>query len=86
MLVEFMPGWVSPHGDHYHSVYEEAFMMSGEIIAADGTVFSEGCYSFKPPFTGQSALSSPHGAMVYINFGGPLDFRPLAELAMAEPA
>lgn len=84
VLVEFMPGWVSPHGDHYHSVYEEAYVMRGEILASDGTVFTEGCYSFKPPFTGQPALSSEKGALVYINFGGPLDFRPLADLARAE--
>lgn len=86
MLVEFMPGWESPHGDHYHSVYEEAFVMRGELLADDGTVFTAGCYSFKPPFTGQSALRSPEGALVYINFGGPLDFRPLSDLARAEPA
>lgn len=84
MLVEFMPGWVSPHGDHYHSVYEEAFVMRGEIEAADGTLYVAGCYSFKPPFTAQSALSSPGGALVYINFGGPLDFRPLSDLARVE--
>ena len=81
MLVEFLPGWVSPHGDHYHSVYEEAFVMDGELIAADGTIFTGGCYSFKPPHTVQSRLSSPKGAMVYVNVGGPLDFLPAEQLA-----
>lgn len=81
MLVQFMPGYVSPHGDHFHSVYEECFVMDGEIVCADGTVFTAGCYSYKPERTVQSAISSPKGAIAYINFGGPLDFIP-AEAAL----
>jgi hypothetical protein len=80
MLVEFLPGWISAHGEHFHSVYEEAFVLSGELVAADGTVFKPGCYSFKPPRTVQPALRSEKGALVYINFGGPLDFIPAARL------
>jgi hypothetical protein len=83
MLVEFLPGWVSPHGDHYHSVYEEAFVVEGELLARDGQVFSAGCYSFKPPHAIQSALSSPKGAIAYITYGGALDFRPASELSGA---
>lgn len=74
MLVEFKPGWKSPHGDHYHSVYEECFVMEGEIECSDGTVFTAGCYSYKPPKAVQSACASPKGAIAYINYGGALDF------------
>ena len=81
MLVQFMPGWVSPHGDHYNSVYEEMFVMEGALECADGTVFTAGCYCFKPPFTVRRQMSSPQGAIAYVNFGGQLDFRPASELA-----
>lgn len=78
MLVEFLPGFVSPHGDHYHSVYEEVFVMDGQLETADGTVFTKGCYSYKPPGTIQSAVRSEGGAVAYVNFGGKLDFLPAA--------
>jgi quercetin dioxygenase-like cupin family protein len=76
MLVELAPGWSSPHGDHFHSVYLEAFHIEGETQAADGTVYGPGCYRFKPPRTVQSALSSAKGALLYVNFGGPIDYLP----------
>ncbi|MDH7452223.1 DUF4437 domain-containing protein [Luteimonas composti] len=78
MLVEFLPGFVSPHGDHYHSVYEEVFVVSGQLETADGKVFTKGCYSYKPPMYVQSAVSSENGAVAYVNFGGKLDFLPAA--------
>lgn len=80
LLVRFLPGWESPHGDHFHTVYEEAFVLDGALEAADGTEFRAGCYSFKPPRTVQSRLRSPQGALCYINTGGPLDFVPAERL------
>jgi quercetin dioxygenase-like cupin family protein len=76
MLVRFPPGWVSPHPTHYHTVYCERFVLEGALESEDGAVFGAGCYSFEPPHTLRSALSSPAGALVYLNFGGPLDFLP----------
>ncbi len=80
MLVRFLPGWESPYGNHFHSVYEEAFVLDGALEAADGTVYGAGCYSFKPPRTVQSRLQSERGALCYINVGGLLDFVPAAKL------
>jgi quercetin dioxygenase-like cupin family protein len=76
MLVEFMPGFVSPHGPHKHSADEEVFVMEGEIETADGLVFTPGCYSYKPGGTVQSPVRSPKGAIVYVLHSGPLDFIP----------
>lgn len=75
-LVEFQPGWVSPHGAYSSSVYKEVFVMDGEIIGDDGTVWESGCYSFKPPQTVTPHLRSPKGALCYVNVGGDLDFIP----------
>lgn len=83
MLVEFLPGYVSPHGPHTHSVDEEVFVMEGEIEAADGTVFTPGCYSYKPAGTVQQPISSPKGAIVYVIVTGELDFQPVAQEATA---
>lgn len=80
MLVRFAPGWVSPHESHFHTVYEEAFILEGAIALADGTQYTAGCYTFKPPGTLQTRARSPEGGLAYINFGGPLDFRPASEL------
>jgi quercetin dioxygenase-like cupin family protein len=80
MLVRFAPGWVSPHESHFHSVYEEAFVLEGAIELADGSTFGAGCYTFKPPGTLQARIRSPEGALVFINFGGPMDFRPASDL------
>ncbi|MSO65158.1 MAG: DUF4437 domain-containing protein [Alphaproteobacteria bacterium] len=80
MLVRFAPGWVSPHESHFHSVYEEVFILEGEIEMADGGRHTAGCYTFKPPGTLQARAGSPLGALAYINFGGKMDFRPASEL------
>ena len=78
MLVEFLPGFVSPHGPHTHSGDEEVFIMEGEIETSDGTVFTSGCYTYKPAGTVQSPITSRKGAIVYILHSGPLDFIPAA--------
>ncbi|MEJ0023383.1 MAG: cupin domain-containing protein [Alphaproteobacteria bacterium] len=67
MLVRLMPGWESRHGDHFHSVYEETFHIEGETERRMVRCSGRGVYSFKPPFTVQSKLRSPKGALVYIN-------------------
>lgn len=80
MLVRFMPGWQSPHGDHFHTVYEELFVLEGAMETDGGDVYSAGAYLFKPPLTVQSRPKSASGALAYINFGGKLDFVPAAKL------
>lgn len=74
MLVQFMPGWQSPHGDHFHTVYEEMFFLDGEMETDDGHAYGEGWYIFKPPLTVQSRPRTKTGALAYVNFGGKLDF------------
>jgi len=81
MLVRFMPGWQSPHGDHFHTVYEELFVLEGAIETDGGDVYGAGAYLFKPPLTVQSRPKSASGALAYINFGGKLDFVPAARLS-----
>lgn len=76
MLVRFMPGFKSPHGRRYHTVFEESYVLEGALIGDDGTAYMPGCYRFQPPFHVYGPSSSPDGALVYINFGGKLDFRP----------
>jgi len=83
MLVEFLPGYVSRHGPHSHSCDEEVFVMEGEIETADGTVFTPGCYAYKPAGTVQSPISSPKGAICYVLHTGELDFIPADEAARA---
>jgi len=80
-LYEFLPGWTSKHGDHYHDVFTEMYVFDGELLGSDGTIYSEGCYSYKPPRTVQPALSSPKGALIYLMTGGRLTFSPASELA-----
>ena len=75
-VVRLPAGWKSPHGSHFHSVYEEIFVMAGEVTDADGRVFGAGCYAFTPANTLKPALASAKGAVVYVNYGGALDFLP----------
>ena len=80
MLVQFLPGWGSPHGDHFHTVYEEIYVVEGHLLSENGIGLEAGWYTFKPPGTLQPRPFSPDGALAYINFGGQLDFRPAHEL------
>ena len=81
MLVRFLPGWESPNGDHFHTVYEELFVLEGAMETDDGQAYGTGTYLFKPPLTVQSRPKSKSGALAYISFGGPLDFVPAARLS-----
>ncbi|WP_404478156.1 cupin domain-containing protein [Novosphingobium sp. BL-52-GroH] len=76
MLVQFMPGFVSEHGPHYHTSDEEVFVMEGEMETTDGVVFGPGCYTYKPAGTVQSPLRSTKGAICYVLHAGNLDFVP----------
>jgi ChrR Cupin-like domain len=78
MLVRFPALWRSPFGAHAHDVYEEMFVLEGALIGDDGTTFAAGCYAFRPPGRVRGGMRSPDGAVAYVNFGGPLDFRPVA--------
>ena len=78
MLVRFPAGWESAFGRHLHSVYEEMFVLDGALLTDDGLSFGAGCYAFRPPGRVRGGLSSPQGAVAYVNFGGLLDFAPAA--------
>jgi hypothetical protein len=82
-LIEFTPAWTARHGVHFHTVYRELFVIRGEFATADGTVFKAGCYSFAPPNTVLQPIVSSKSALVYVNFGGPLDFVPAEKLKKA---
>ena len=81
MLVSFLPGWESPNGDHFHTVYEELFVLEGAMQTDDGNTYGAGTYLFKPPLTVQARPTSPKGALAYVNFGGKLDFIPASRLS-----
>lgn len=78
MLVEFTPHWTQKNPLHKHSSYKESFVISGSYTVADGTVFKAGCYSFIPAGTPDQPVVKSDGAQVYVNYGGPLDFIPVA--------
>ena len=75
-LIRLLPGWEMPKGDFSHDVYNESFVLEGEVQLADGTLRKAGSYSFIPPGVAQSSAKSPKGALLYVNVGGPLDFHP----------
>ena len=83
MLVEITPAWTARHGAHFHTVYRELFVIRGEFTTADGTVFKAGCYSFAPPNTILQPIVASKGALVYVNFGGPLVYVPAEKLKKA---
>ena len=76
LLVRFDPGWVSPHGKHWHSTFEECLVLEG-TIETDTEISETGSYVFKPPGTPQSPPRTPGGALVWISHGGVMDFRPV---------
>lgn len=78
MLVEFTRHWTQQRGLHKHSHYKESFVISGAYTVADGTVFKEGCYSFIPSGVTDQPVIASDGALVYVNYGGQLDYIPVA--------
>ncbi|SDG05277.1 ChrR Cupin-like domain-containing protein [Lentzea fradiae] len=76
LLVRFEPGWVSPHGRHAHSTFEECLVLTG-TIETDTETSGPGSYVCKPPGTPQSPPRAPGGALVWISHGGAMDFRPV---------
>lgn len=75
MLLRFPKGWKSAFGQHVHSVYEEMFVLDGTLLTDDGLRFGPGCYAYRPAGRVRGGLSSPDGAVAYVNFGGLLDFQ-----------
>lgn len=76
MLLRLPPGWQSPHGRHYHRFYQEMFIFEGELTFDDGTKLLPMCYKFRPPYVIEGKASSEKGALVYMNYGGKLDYLP----------
>lgn len=76
MLVRFDAGWASPHGEHFHSTFEEVLVLEGAIETDHGST-GTGSYLCKPPGTPQAPPRSRDGALVWISHGGAMDFRPV---------
>jgi hypothetical protein len=74
-LVQFPAGWSQIGGDWTMAVYLEVFVLSGALQIGPVTL-GELDYSFTPPGVVRGELSSPGGALAYVNFGGPIEFSP----------
>lgn len=85
MLVRFAPGWVSPHGEHFHTSFEEVLILDGRIETAAGNS-AKHSYLCKPAFRLQSPPRSSGGALAWISHGGRMDFRPARELRFVQAA
>lgn len=85
MLVRFAPGWSSPHGEHFHTSFEEVLVLDGQIESATGN-HPSGSYLCKPAFHLQAPPRSANGALVWISHGGRMDFRPADELGHSQAA
>jgi hypothetical protein len=73
-LVQFPAGWDQAGGDWALHVYLEVFVLSGALHMGH-TALGEHDYAFTPPQTVRGRLSSPGGALAYVNFGGPIAFQ-----------
>jgi hypothetical protein len=81
MFLRCRKGWRSASRPYRHSVYEEVFVLEGKIESSDGIVLAQGCYAFRPPGTKQAPFHCDDGALLYVNFGGDLDYRPITTRA-----
>ncbi len=74
-LVQVPAGWGMAGGDWTMAAYLEMFVLSGALQMGSVTL-GEHDYAFTPPGTVRGRLASAGGALVYVNFGGPITLEP----------
>jgi len=79
MFLRCRAGWASAARPYRHSVYEEVFVLEGQVASDDGIVMNQGCYAFRPPGTTQA----PFRCADHVNFGGDLDYAPVGRTRRA---
>lgn len=68
-------GWVGRAGQHFHSVSEEAFILSGDVALEEEPVYTGGSYLFRPPHVVHGARErSESGCFALTWTSGPIDF------------
>ncbi|MBH0122660.1 DUF4437 domain-containing protein [Rhodococcus sp. CX] len=68
-------GWVGRAGQHFHSVSEEAFIVSGDVALEEEPVYTAGSYLFRPPRVVHGARErSETGCFALTWTSGPIDF------------
>ncbi len=69
------PGWVGRAGQHFHTVSEEAFIVTGDVALEDEPVYTSGSYLFRPPHVVHGARErSETGCFALTWTSGPIDF------------
>lgn len=73
MFVRYAAG-ASTAGRPSLPVYQEIFVLDGELATGDGRLFKSGCYGFWPPSsTTRPALTARRQTLAYVNLGGWID-------------
>ncbi|MEU5843045.1 hypothetical protein [Rhodococcus sp. NPDC047139] len=69
------PGWVGRAGQHFHTVSEEAFIVTGDVALEEEPVYASGSYLFRPPHVVHGARErSETGCFALTWTSGPIDF------------
>jgi quercetin dioxygenase-like cupin family protein len=70
MFMRYAPGASTPHLVSL-PVYQELFVLDGELATEDGRSFGVGCYAFWPPtVTPRPELTARRQSLAYVNLGG----------------
>ena len=80
-LVRLPPGWKGPAGPHYHSDYEEALVLSGDVDLNGDDLLVAGSYLYRPGGIVHGFVdNSPSGSDIIIKMGTSTDL-----IAIKEP-
>ena len=73
-LVRLPPGWKGPAGAHYHSDYEEALVLSGDVDLNGNDLLVAGSYLYRPGGIVHGFVdNSPSGSDIIIKMGASTD-------------
>lgn len=69
LFERYFPGWTRPALDKGVPVFDEVYVLEGEIMSSSGAAWTEGHYWYQAPQTPLPALHSSSGALVFKCFG-----------------
>ena len=89
-LVKLPPGWKGPAGAHYHSDYEEALVLTGDVDLNGNDLLVAGSYLYRPGGIVHGFVdNSPSGSDIIIKMGTSTDLisvnKPLHSYEYPEP-
>jgi len=79
-FAEIPKGWIGPSGAHYHSTFEEAFILSGSLTLDGEDYLESGSYLYRPGMVVHGWTELSEGAHIIIRRGGPADIIPVEKL------